>query len=263
MIKVFKDIKEISKYKELLLSLALREIKVKYKQSVLGILWAVLQPLSMMVIFTIIFSYFMKVPSEGVPYPIFSYTALLPWTFFATSLTFAVPSIVTNINLVTKIYFPREIFPIASVLAAFVNFCIAAVFFVAMLLFYRVPLTLNFFYLIPILILQVLFILGISFFASALNVYFRDIKYIIPLVVQLWMYLSPVIYPVSVVPERLKTIYMLNPMAAIIDGYRKIILQGAAPNLLYMGVASIVIITIFLAGYKFFKKIEMSFADVI
>ena len=263
MRKIINNIREIFKYNELLMSITLREIKVKYKQSILGIFWAILQPLSMMLVFTVIFSYFIKVPSDGTPYPIFSYTALLPWTFFASSLTFAIPSIVSNINLVTKIYFPREIFPIAAVLSAFVNFCVAAVIFVPMLLFYKTPLTLNMFYIIPILLLQILFILGISFFASALNVYYRDIKYVIPLATQLWMYVSPVIYPTSVVPEHLQIVYMLNPMAPIIDGYRKVLLHGIAPDLFYLGIASITTITIFLLSYRFFKKIEMSFADVI
>lgn len=260
---MLKEINKIFEYREVLLNIAIREIKVKYKQSILGGLWAVLQPLALMAIFTVIFSYFVKIPSDGIPYPIFSFAALLPWTFFATSLSFAIPSIVSNINLVTKIYFPREIFPIASILAAFVDFCIAAVIFVIMLLFYKIPITLNALYLAPILILQIMFILGISLLASAINVYYRDVRYTIPLLIQLWMYASPVIYPVSIVPAHFRALYMLNPMAPIIDGYRRVLILGVKPDFFYLGIAAIVItMTIFLS-YAFFKKVEMSFTDVI
>ncbi len=264
MIKLFYNFKNIFlHYNELLLNITLREIKVKYKQSVLGFVWALLQPLSMMAIFTVIFSYFMKIPSDGVPYPIFSFAGLLPWTFFSSALAFAIPSVVSNNSLVTKIYLPREIFPIASVLSAFFDFCIASILFCGMLIFYKIPLTVNVLYLIPILLLQIMLILGVAFFFSAVIVYYRDVKYIVPLLTQLWMYISPIIYPVSIVPNHLRPFYMLNPMAPIIDGYRRVLLQGAAPDLFYLGIAAIVIIILLFFSYNFFKKFEMSFADVI
>ncbi|MBI5408613.1 MAG: ABC transporter permease [Nitrospirae bacterium] len=254
---------ELVRYKELLLNITLRELKVRYKQSALGIFWAVLQPLSMTIIFTVVFSRLVKIPSDGIPYPLFSYAGLLPWTFLATSLSFAIPSLVSNSNLLTKIYFPREIFPIASILAAFVDFLIAAVIFSAVLILYKVRLTPNIFYIMPLLLIQTLLILAVSLFASAFNVYYRDVKYALPFVIQLWMYLSPVIYPVSSVPERLRSIYMLNPMASVIDGYRRTLLLGRPPDFYYLGLAAVVTLIMLLLSYKYFKSVETSFADRI
>ena len=260
---MFSNILELLKHKELLLNITKREIKVRYKQSIFGIFWAILQPLAMMIIFTIVFSRIAKIPSDGIPYPVFSYVALLPWTFFSTSLAFAIPSLVSNNNLLTKIYFPREIFPIASILAAFVDFCIAAVIFLAILIFYKVTLTLNAFYVIPILLVQVMLTLAVALFASAINVFYRDIKYALPFFIQLWMYLSPVIYPVSSVPDRFKSLYMLNPMAPIISGYRNILLKGISPDFYYLGISAFITVIMLFLSYKYFKKVEMSFADKI
>lgn len=263
MITIFKNIRQIANYNELLFNLALREIKVKYKQSVLGILWVILQPLAMMVIFTVIFSRFVKVPSDGIPYPIFSLAALLPWSFFASALSHAIPSISSNSSLVTKIYFPREVFPLACLLAALFDFLITSIIFIIMMIFYNIPMTINILYVIPLVMIQITFIFGVSLFASAVNVYYRDVKYIVPFAIQLWMYASPVIYPVSIIPKHLQALYMLNPMAPIIDGYRKTLLLGVAPDLFYLGIAAVVTAAIFIMSYGFFKKTEMSFADVI
>lgn len=260
MINLFK---ELSKYRELLYSLTIREIKVRYKQSVLGITWAVLQPLALMLIFTLVFSMLAQIPSDDIPYPIFSYSALLPWTFFATSLSFASQSIVTNTALVKKIYFPRELFPISSVLAAFVDFAIASVIFLGMMFFYKVPLTINLFFFPVILLIQIIFTLGIAFFLSAINVYYRDIRYAVPLGIQIWMFASPIIYPVSLVPERLRTLYMLNPMASIIDSYRNVLIKGIPPDFYYLGIGASVAVILFFLCHLYFKRIEMTFADVI
>jgi len=260
---MLKNIKILFSYNELLWNLTFREIKIRYKQSVLGLLWVILQPLAMMLIFTVIFSCFVKIPTDGIPYPIFSLVGLLPWTFFAAALSFAIPSIVSNINLVTKVYFPREIFPIASTFAAFFDFFISLAVLLLFLLYYHIPLTINMLYTLPILILQIILTIAIVLFASALNVYYRDVKYTLPLMIQLWMYLSPVIYPISAVPERFKFFYMLNPMAPIIDGYRRVILKGAAPDFIYLLIALVISIGIFAVSYKLFKKLEMSFPDVI
>jgi lipopolysaccharide transport system permease protein len=254
---------KILAYKELLLNITLRQIKVKYKQTVLGILWAVLKPLSLMVIFTIIFSKFAKIPSDGIPYPIFAYSALLPWTFFSTSLSFAIPSLQENKDLITKVYFPREIFPISALLAAFVDFCMAAVIFVVLMFLFKVSLSLNALFLFPILLIQVIFTLGISLFFSALNVFYRDIGYALPLFTQLLMYACPIIYPISIVPEAIKPFYMLNPMAPIIDGYRRVLVQAKSPDLCYLGIAVIVSLLIFYLSYRYFKKVENTFADII
>ena len=255
--------RELLRYRELLISWTLRDIKVRYKQSVLGIAWAILQPFSMMVIFTVIFSFFVKIPTDGVPYPIFAYTALLPWTFFANSLSFAVPSLVNNMNLVTKIYFPREIFPLAAIIASFVDFSVASVIFVGMMVFYRIPLSLSLLLVPLIVLIQIILMVGVSLFASALNVFYRDVRFVIPLGVQLWMYATPIIYPLSLVPERLRPFYMLNPMVGIIDSYRKVILSGQWPDFNSLALAAGISLASFLGAYWYFKNAEMEFADVI
>lgn len=256
-------LRELPKYRELLKSITIREIKVRYKQSLLGMAWAVLQPLSMMAIFTIIFSRFAKIPSDGIPYPIFSYSALLPWSFFSASLSFAIPSVVNNADLIKKIYFPREIFPCASILAAGVDFCIATTIFVIMLIFYKISITWNILYVIPLMLIQIVFALSLSLFVAAVNVRYRDVKYALPLILQIWMYATPIIYPVSIVPERLRTVYMLNPMASLIDGYRRAFLLGLSPDFHYIGLTFVVTMAVFFASYRYFKKEEMTFADII
>ena len=255
--------RELSKYRELLQSLTVREIKVRYKQTIVGIAWAALQPLVMMLIFTLVFSIFARVSTGDIPYPIFAFSGLVPWTFFATSLTFSAQSLVVNTTLVKKIYFPRELFPISCVLAAFVDFAISFVILMGMMFFYKVPLSVNDPFILIILVIQVIFTLGISFFLSAINVYYRDIRYVVPLGIQLWMFISPIAYPISVVPERFRTIYMLNPMAGIIESYRNVLIEGLPPNFYHIGIAAGVAVILFFLGYYYFKRIEMTFADVI
>ena len=263
MRRYLKGLSALVTYRELLYNWVLRAIKVRYKQSLLGVAWAVLQPLSLTVIFTLVFTLFARIPTEGIPYPIFSYCALLPWTFFANSLSFATPSLVSNMSLVTKIYFPREIFPLASVLASFFDFLVASVIFLGMMLYYRVspsPL----FLLVPlVLVVQVMLTVGIALLASAINVFYRDVRFVIPLAMQLWMYASPVVYPVSAVPERLQPFYLLNPMAPIIDSYRRVILQGQMPDWPYLGLAALISGLLLVVGYGYFKRVEMEFADII
>lgn len=256
-------IRELFHFRDLLFLWSLREIKVRYKQSVVGAGWAILQPLVLMLMFTLVFSVFVRVPSDGIPYPIFSYTAVLPWTFFATGISFAVPSLVNNMNLVTKIYFPREVLPLGSVIAAFVDFLVASVVFGGLLLFYRVPVHASLAWVPLIVATQVVLTLGIVFFAATLNVWFRDIRFVVPLALQLWMYASPVIYPVSLVPERWRPLYLLNPMASLIDSYRRTILLGQPPDypffLWAVGLSSALCVV----GYAYFKRSEPRFADVI
>ena len=259
----FDNLRELYRYKELLWVWMMREISIRYKQSVLGALWAIIQPLSSMIIVSVIFGYFVKVPTDGAPYPIFFYSALLPWTFFSTSITFAVPSLINNLNLVTKIYFPREIFPIASIGAAFLDFLVASILFLALIILYRLPFNFMYIWLPLLIIIQILFTLGISFFASSIIVFYRDIRFIVPIGLQLWMYLSPVVYPVSTVPSKFQTIYMLNPMASIIDSYRRIILHGQPPQWNYLALGGIITFIIVILGYLSFKKHEPSFADII
>lgn len=254
---------ELFSYRELLYVLTVREIQIRYKQSVLGIAWAVIQPLALMLMFTLIFSVLLKVPSDGVPYPIFSYSALLFWIFFSGSLTRAIPSLETNASLIRKIYFPRELFPISSVLAAGFDLLIAAVIFLGLIFYFGVPFTVNMLYVVPILVIQTIFTLGVCFFASALNVYYRDVKYALPVLIQLWMYATPIIYPMSLVPERLLTFYLLNPMTGIIVSYRNILVKGLPPDYFYLGVAAAGAVVLFVLGYLYFKRIEMTFADIV
>jgi lipopolysaccharide transport system permease protein len=260
---MIKFLKNILTYRELLFNITLRQIKVKYKQTVLGVLWAVLNPLSLTAIFTIIFSKFARIPSDNIPYPIFVYSALLPWTFFSTSLSFAINSLQDNKDLLTKVYFPREIFPISSILAAFVDFCIAAIIFVVLMFLFKVSLSLNALFIFPILLIQVIFTLGISLFFSAVNVYYRDIGYALPLAIQLLMYACPIIYPISIVPVKIEPLYMLNPMAPIIDGYRRVLIQAKPPEFYYLGISMVVSVSIFYFSYVYFKKMENTFADII
>lgn len=250
-------------YRELLWMWTLRDIKVRYKQSLLGAAWAILQPLSMMAIFSVIFTYLVRVPTEGIPYPIFSYTALLPWTFFAASVSFGVPSVVNNMNLVTKIYFPREILPIAAVAASFIDFLVASVVYLGMMVVFRLGLHITML-LVPLLLaVQIVLTLGVVLLAAAVNVRYRDVRFVVPLAVQLWMYATPIIYPVSLVPERWRTMYMLNPMAGLIEGYRAVILKGQWPNLTSLGLAALVSLCLFWLGYRVFKAMEVEFADII
>ncbi len=257
-------VRELFKRRELLWLITQREIKVRYKQSALGVLWAILQPFSLMVIFTIFFSWFARMPSDGIPYPLFSYAALLPWIFFSTSLSFAVPSLIVNSHIITKIYFPREIVPLASVLAALLDFVIAALIFVGMLIVYRVAPTWNIFYIAPLLAIQVVFTVGACLLLSAFTVLYRDVRHMLPLAIQIWMFVTPILYPASVVPDRWRAWYFaLNPMAVIIDGYRRVVIQGTPPELKYLALAAAVSCLLVWAGYKYFKHLEREFADIV
>lgn len=256
--------RELWRHRELLWLLTLREIKVRYKQSVLGVAWAVLQPLSLMVVFTIFFSWFARIESDGIPYPLFSYAALLPWMFFSTSLSSSIPSLIANSHIITKIYFPREVIPLAAVLAAFLDFLIAAAAFVLLLIVYRVPPTWNLLYLVPIVAIQILFTVGVSLLLSAFTVLYRDVRHTLPLVIQIWMFVTPILYSASVVPQRWRAWYFsLNPMAAIIDGYRRAILQQQPPQLSYLLLAALVSCLLVWLGYKYFKHLEREFADIV
>jgi lipopolysaccharide transport system permease protein len=256
-------LKELFVFNELLLALTKREIKIRYKQTTLGASWAILQPFSLMIIFTIVFSIFLKVDSQGVPYPLFSYSALLPWTFFATSMSFGTLSIISNSSLVSKIYFPREVLPLASLGAAFLDFVVAGIIFVGFIFWFKTPLTFQVLWAIPIILLQIVFTSSMLFFLSALVVLWRDLKFIVPLVVQVWMYTTPIIYPVSRVPDNLNGLYMLNPMAVVIDSFRRVTVMGKPPVLPELGTAIVISVILFITGYAFFKVKEKVFADII
>ena len=251
------------RYRDLLWLWAVREVRVRYKQSLLGVAWAVLQPLVLTVIFTMIFSRLVRIDTQGVPYPLFAYAALVPWTFFSTSLSFGIPSLVNNINLVTKIYFPREVLPLASIGAAFVDFAAAFIVFVGMLIFYGVRPSAYVLWVIPLLVIQLILTMGVTMLGSAIIVFLRDMRFVLPLVTQVWMYATPVIYPIDLVPENFRPYYFLNPMAGIIDAYRRILLMGEAPRMTALLFSALIAFLFLVLGYVFFKSVEPLFADLI
>jgi lipopolysaccharide transport system permease protein len=256
-------LKELYRYRDLLVSLALRDIKVRYRQTFLGVVWAVLQPLAYMLIFTLIFAKFGKLSSDGTPYPLFSYTGLVPWTFFATTLSLAVNSIGANMSLVKKIYFPREVFPLGVILGCFVDFLIAFGLVAGLMLIYRVPVSPTLAWLPWLVALEVGFLVSICLLVSAWNVFYRDVKYVVPLGIQLGMFVSPVIYSVSSVPAHLRQWYMMNPMAVVLDGFRRVVLHGQAPDPVLMVASTVFVAGLCVAAYSYFKYVEVRFADLI
>jgi lipopolysaccharide transport system permease protein len=250
-------------YRDLLFLWTGREIRVRYKQSLLGVGWAILQPIVLTIVFTVVFSRIMQVDTGGVPYPIFAYAALVPWTFFATSLSFGIPSLVNNLNLVSKIYFPREILPFANIGAALLDFAMAGLVFAGMMVIYHVPVTIYVLWIIPLLGIQIVLTAGVTLLGAAVIVFFRDVRFVIPLLIQIWMYASPVIYPTSLIPPAYLPLYFLNPMAGIIDGYRLVLIAGQPPNLPALLVATVVSLVLLILGFFVFKRSEPLFADLI
>jgi lipopolysaccharide transport system permease protein len=258
------DFKELWAYRELLGFMVWRDVSVRYKQSILGILWALLTPLITMVIFTIIFSKVAKIPTDGIPYPIFSYSGLLPWLFFSQSLQKATLSMVAERNLLTKIYFPRLIVPMAATLAPLVDLLIASSVLFAMMFYYQLTPTIHSLYLLPLCVLWVwVTVVGIGSWLSALNVYFRDVGQLIPFLVQVWLYASPVVYPASLVPPDFQWLYALNPMVGVIEGFRWALFAHGEPLGLPVLVSGAVSLVLFVTGVLFFKRMERSFADVV
>lgn len=253
----------LKQHRDLLWLWAAREVRVRYKQSLLGVAWAVLQPLALTMVFTFVFSTLVDVDTRGVPYPIFAYAALVPWSFFTTSLSFGIPSLVNNMDLVTKIYFPREVLPLASIGAAFVDFLAASVVFVGMLVAYRVWPGVHALWVIPLLGIQVVFTIGVTLVGSAVIVFFRDMRFVLPLVTQVWMYATPIVYPAELVHEHLQPFYFLNPMAGIIDGYRRALIMGEAPRTSGLLLGTFVSFLLLVLSYAFFKRVEPVFADLI
>ena len=227
----------------------------------LGVFWAILQPLSVMLIFTFIFSMIARMPSDGAPYAIFAYTALLPWNYFSSGVSNATVSLANHAQFVTKVYFPREILPITYVAAALFDFLVASTLLAGLMIYYSVPLTLNALYVVPIIAVLTCFALAMSFLFSATQVRFRDIGVAVPLLMQVWLFATPVIYPLSAVPERIRPFYTLNPMVGIIDSFRRVILNGTAPDvgsLLFSGAIAVVLLIV---AYLYFKWIEATMAD--
>ncbi len=250
-------------YRELIYFFTWRDIKVRYKQTALGAAWAIIQPVFTMLIFSLFFGRLAKVPSDGLPYPIFAFTALVPWTFFAYGVTQASNSLVTFPNLVKKVYFPRLTLPIATVLAGVVDFVLAFVVLLGMIFFYGVIPTVNIIWLPLLLLLALVTSLGVSLWLSALNVEYRDVRYTIPFLVQLWMFASPIAYPSSLLEEPWRTIFALNPMVGVVEGFRWALLGAdTAPGPMIL-VSSAVAVVLRIRGAFYFRRMEATFADVI
>lgn len=257
-------LKDLWLYRELVYFLTWRDIKVRYKQSVLGILWAILKPFMAMVVFTIFFGNFAKIPSDGVPYPIFSYTATLPWELFAAALGVASRSMVSNSNMVSKIYFPRMIIPLASVMSSVVDFFIGFTILIGMMIFYKVTPTIATLWLPLLILLALITALGVGFWSSALMVRYRDVGYIMPFIANLWMYLTPVVYPSSMIPEKWRLLYALNPMTGVVEGFRYALLgttQSVSGGMIL--VSSLIAIAVLISGMFYFRRMEKQFADMI
>ena len=263
VIDLLRNFTSLAQYKDLLYTLSVHRVKVRYKQSVLGIAWAVLQPLSLMLIYTAIFSLIARMPSDGTPYAVFAYTALLPWTYFSTALTNATTGLVSHSSLITKVYFPREILPLTYVIAALFDLVIASSVLIGLLLYYHVPFTVNALYAVPIILVLTLFVTAMALFFSAVQVRFRDVGVAMPLLLQLWMFASPVVYPLSSVPPRLQSLYMLNPMAGVIENFRRAVLQGTAPDFYSLSISALVSIVLLFVSYIYFKHVESTVADII
>ena len=253
---------DIWAYRELLYFLTWRDVKVRYKQTALGAAWAILQPLFMMLIFTIFFGRLAGVASDGVPYPLFALAGLVPWTFFSNSVTASSNSLVGSANLITKVYFPRLIVPAAAMLAGLVDFVLAFILLIALMVYYRVTPTINVLMLPVLVFLTALFGLGVGTWMSALNVKYRDVRFALPFIIQLWLFVSSVILPSSSVSPKWRWILMLNPMSAIIEGYRSA-LFGLPFDWTALGVASLLAVAVLVYAIYSFGRVERSFADII
>jgi len=257
------DFKELKEYRDLFYFLVVRDIKVRYKQTVLGGLWAIIQPFFMMIVFTLFFGNLAKVPSDGIPYPIFNYSAMVAWIYFANSITSSGNSLVAESALVTKVYFPRMIAPLAPTLAFLLDFCIAFVILIAMMVYYGIYPTVMVLFLPLLVILMMFTASGVGMFLAALNANYRDIRYTITFLVQFWMFASPVVYPVSMIPEKYHLIYAINPMTGVIEGFRSALLGTVAFPTQMLLVSTLVSIIVFIAGALYFRRTERYFADVI
>ena len=256
-------LRELWEYRELLYFLIWRDVKVRYKQTVLGAAWAIIQPFFTMVVFSVFFGKLAKVPSDGIPYPIFSYAALVPWTFFAQGLNQASNSLVRHSNLIKKVYFPRLAMPIARVLAGAVDFVLAFIVLLGMMLAYGIVPTVNVLWLPFFLFLAVITSLGTALWLSAMNVQFRDVGYMVPFIVQFWMFATPIAYPSSLLSEPWRTLYGINPMAGVVEGFRWALLgTDTVPGPIII-VSSLAALALLVGGAFYFRRMERTFADIV
>jgi lipopolysaccharide transport system permease protein len=257
----FLDLKELWAYRELVYFLTWRDIKVRYKQTAIGVAWAVLQPLAMMAVFTVLFGRLARMPSEGIPYPLFVFTALLPWQLFSRTISESTNSLVTDQRLITRVYFPRIIVPLATTVAAIADFTISAGLLLALMFFYGVTPGAAVIWLPAFVLLLVITALGVGFWLSALNVEYRDVMYTIPFINQIWFFLTPIVYPSSLVPDPWQVSYGLNPMAGVVEGFRWALLgagKGPSPML---AVSTVIALLLLVSGIVWFHRREESFVD--
>lgn len=257
------NLRDLWEYRELSYFLTWRDIKVRYKQTVLGASWAVIQPFFTMIIFSIFFGRLAGVPSDGVPYPIFSYAALVPWTFFANGLSNSSSSLVSSANLLKKVYFPRLVIPISAILSGAVDFFLAFLVLLLMMLAYRIYPTINILFLPLLLLLTLVTSLGVGLWMSALNVQFRDVRYAIPFLIQAWMFATPIAYSSSLLEEPWKTLYGLNPMAGVVEGFRWALLDTDTKPGSMVFISAVAAVVVFIGGLYYFRRMEKSFADVV
>ena len=257
------NLRELWAYRELLYFFTWRDIKVRYKQTLFGFAWAIIQPVFMMIVFSLFFGTLAKLPSEGIPYPLFSYAAVLPWTLFSEGLTRSSNSLVQDANLLQKVYFPRLLMPLAGILSPVVDFAVAFIVLIGLMLYFGYYPSVMMLLILPFLLLELMLATGIGMWLSAINVEYRDVRYAIPFLIQLGLFASPVVYPVTFVPERFQAVYgLLNPMAGIIEGFRWAILGTKPPR--YLLIASVaIIIVILISGAFYFRRRERAFADVV
>lgn len=256
------NVKELWQYRELLFFLVWRDIKIRYKQTVLGFSWAILQPFMQMVVFSIFFGRLGNIPSEGLPYPIFNYTALLPWQFFESSISISTTSLVSNSNMITKVYFPRIFVPVSSLFSGLVDFAIAFTVLIAMMIFYQIEPTLGVLLLPLFLLLAFITSMGVSLLFSAMNVKYRDVRYIVPFLMRFWFFATPAVYPSSLLSEPWQTLFGLNPMVGVVEGFRWALL-GTEPPRAMIFLSVIVAVVLLISGLIYFNRVEKTFADVI
>jgi lipopolysaccharide transport system permease protein len=257
------SIGELWRYRELLYFFAWRDIKVRYRQAAMGVAWAVVQPLMGMIIFTLLFGRLAHMPSDGIPYPIFAYCALVPWTYFSGVVALASNSLVGNSSLVTKVYFPRVLLPASTALAGLLDFVVGSVLLVILMFYYHVPLNWGLLFSPLLIAVMIMLTMGIGMLTAAMNVRYRDVKYVLPFLLQIWMFATPIAYPASVVPAKYRAILALNPFSGIVDGLRACLFPARPLDVTLLATSLGVAVAVFLAGVYYFHKADRSFADVI
>ena len=261
--RVSLDLSSLWSYRELLYFLVWRDVKVRYKQTVLGASWAIIQPFVTMVVFTIFFGTLARVPSNGLPYPVFAFAALVPWTFVTYGVTQAANSLVGSQSLLRKVYFPRLVIPVAAVLAGMVDFALAFIVLLGLIVYFGIPLTASAIWAAPLLLIATVVALGVGLWLAALNVRYRDVRFVVPFLVQIWLFATPIAYPSSLLGEPWRTLYGLNPMVGVVEGFRWALLGGTAPPIAQVLLSVVVGTVVLVTGAYYFRRLEATFADIV